>query len=83
METIERLELAQRTRDRNARTWLTLDFGGVMAPLAGMEADLDTIAMPSIENYLIISDEAWGIKESQRDRSIEMSQAEIDSGCSS
>jgi len=78
MDTIEKQELATRTRQRNALTWLSLDYGGVMAPLVDMEADLDAMAAPSIENYLAISDEAWDIKEDQRDQSVELSQAEVD-----
>jgi len=78
MDTVEKQELAQRTRQRNALTWLTLDFGGVMAPLVDMEAELDALAAPSIENYMAISDEAWGVKETQRDKTVELSQAEVD-----
>ena len=75
---MEKLSLDTRTRQRNTFTWLTLDFGGIMAPLADMEAELDALASPGIENYMAISGEAWGIKEKQRDRTIELSQAEID-----
>lgn len=78
MDTVEKQELATRTRERAALTWLSLDYGGIMAPLVGMEADLDSIARPSIENFLAISDEAWGIKEFQRDRTVELSQFEVD-----
>ena len=78
MDTVEKQELATRTRERAALTWLSLDYGGVMAPLLGMETDLDSIARPSIENFLAISDEAWGIKEFQRDRTVELSQFEVD-----
>ena len=78
MDTIEKQSLAVRTRQRNALTWLSLDCGGIMAPLAPMEADLDDLAGSSIENFMAISDEAWGIKETQRDRTAELSQAEID-----
>jgi hypothetical protein len=78
MDTVEKQELATRTRQRNALTWLSLDYGGVMASLVNMEADLDTLAAPSIENFLAISDEAWGIKEDQRDKTVELSQAEVD-----
>ena len=58
MDTIEKQELATRTRQRNALTWLSLDYGGIMAPLVSMEADLNTLAAPSIENFMAISDEA-------------------------
>ncbi len=78
METVEKQELAARTRERNILTRLPLDYGGVMAPLGAMEADLDSIAASSIENYMAISDEAWGIKEDQRDKTVELSQAEVD-----
>ena len=75
---IDKQSLDARTRQRNTFTWLTLDFGGIMAPLADMEAELDALASPGIENYMAISGEAWGIREKQRDRTIELSQAEID-----
>jgi hypothetical protein len=78
METIEKLKLAQRTRNRNAQTWLSLDAGGILAPLVPLEIDLDTLASPCIENFMAISDEAWGIKEQQRDRTVELSQAEVE-----
>ena len=78
MDTVEKQELATRTRERNFLTWLSLDYGGIMAPLGLMEADLDTLATPSIENFLAISDETWGIKEDQRDKAVELSQAEVD-----
>jgi hypothetical protein len=76
--TTEKQSLAERTRQRNALTWLSLDYGGVMAPLVDMEADLDAIARFGIENFMAISDEAWGIKEHQRDQTVELSRAEID-----
>jgi hypothetical protein len=49
-----------------------------MAPLVGMETELDLMARPSIFNYMATSDEAWGIKEYQRDQTVELSQAEVD-----
>ena len=78
MDTVEKQSLATRTRQRNALTRFGFLYGGVMAPLEDLEADLDAMALPSIENYIAISDEAWGIKETQRDRTIEVSQQEID-----
>ena len=78
MDTVEKQELATRTRERNALTWFSLDYGGVMAPLVSMEADMDTMAAPSVENFMAISDEAWGIKEDQRNKTVELSQAEVD-----
>jgi hypothetical protein len=78
MDTIEKQSLVARTRQRNALTWLPLDYGGIMDPLASMEADLDTLAVAGIENFMAISDETWGTKEDQRDRTIELSQNEID-----
>lgn len=70
--------LADRTRQRAGLTWLAMDFGGVMAPLADMAAELDDLGRASIENYLAIGDEAWSIKEGQRDRTLEFGQAEVD-----
>lgn len=78
MDTVDKQSLAAHTRQRNALTWLTLDSGNILAPLVPLETDLDTLASLGIENFMAISDEAWGIKEAQRDRNIEVSQAEVD-----
>lgn len=78
MDTVEKQELAGRTRERNSLTWLSLDFGGLMAPLADIEAEMDLMARPSIFNHMAVSDESWGIKEYQRDKTVELGQAEVD-----
>jgi len=78
METVDKQSLATRTRQRNALTWLSLDYGGIMGPLLPLETELDALARPGIENFMAISDEAWGIKEGQRDKTVELSQAEVD-----
>ncbi len=77
METLEKINLAQRTRLRNDSLWITLDWGGLMNPLATQQAIMDVLAQPGIENFMAISDENWGIKEFQRDRSYGLDQAEI------
>jgi len=66
--------LTDRTRARNRAVWVGLLTD---TPLAEHEAQLDSLALPTIESYLAITDEMFAIKESQRDRSIEQSQAEI------
>ena len=78
MATNELLDLAQRTRDRNAQIWRTLDFGGIMIPLLSKAADLDTLGNPSIESFIAISAGTWGEKEYQRDRTVILNQAEVD-----
>jgi hypothetical protein len=78
METVDKQSLDARTRQRAALTWLALDYGGIMAPLASLGRDLNALAKSGIENFMTISDETWGIKEAQRDRTIALSQAEID-----
>lgn len=78
MEALDKQSLDIRTRQRAALTWLTMDFGGVMAPLADMQSELDALALPGIGSYMDINDEAWGIKEAQRDRTVELSQVEVD-----
>jgi len=66
--------LLDRTRARNRGVWVGL-LGDT--PLADQEAKLDSLALPTIEGYLAITDEMFAIKESQRDRTIEQNQAEI------
>lgn len=78
MEALDKQSLDTRTRQRAALTWLTMDFGGVLAPLADLQTELDALALPSIGSYMDINDESWGIKEAQRDKTIELSQAEVD-----
>jgi hypothetical protein len=78
MESLDKQSLDTRTRQRAAQTWLTMDFGGVLAPLADIQMELDALGLPSIGSYMDINDESWGIKEVQRDRTIELSQAEVD-----
>jgi hypothetical protein len=77
MEELDKQNLNLRTRQRADMTWLTMDFGGVLAPLAEVQAQLNSLALPSIESYMAINDEAWGIKEIQRDRTVELSQVEV------
>ena len=76
-DAIEKNQLIDRTRLRNASLWLTLDWGGLMTPLAGQQVLLDSLGQPGIESFMAISDENWGIKEFQRDRTHELDQAEI------
>jgi|WetSurMetagenome_2_1015567.scaffolds.fasta_scaffold04877_6 hypothetical protein len=78
MEDLDKQSLDTRTRQRAALTWLTMDFGGVLAPLADIQTELNALALPSIGSYMDINDESWGIKEVQRDRTIELSQTEVD-----
>ena len=77
MSAIEKIQLAQRTRDRNDALWITLDWGGLMTPLATQQVTLDSLAQAGVENSLAISDEIWGIKEYQRDRTHELNLAEV------
>ena len=74
MDAIEKNQLNERTRERNASLWISLDWGGLMAPLAAQQVALDHLARPGIENFMAISDETWGIKEYQRDRTYTLEQ---------
>lgn len=78
METLEKNELAQRTRERNASLWMILDWGGLLDPLTNQQADLNLLGQSGIENRMVVSDEAWEIKESQQTRKAELDQAEIE-----
>jgi len=77
MEETDKLQLTERTRLRNAGVWINLDWGGLMAPLEDRQDALNALGRTFVENYLAVSDEAWEIKESQRDRSFELDQEEI------
>jgi len=46
----------------------------LMTPLAVEQATLNGLAHPGIESFMAISDETWGIKEYQRDRTSELEQ---------
>ena len=77
MSTTEKINLTQRTHDRNDSLWIALDWGGLMTPLAAQQMALNTLAQPGIESFMAISDEIWGIKEYQRDRTHELNLAEV------
>ena len=77
METMDKIQLNDRTRDRAASLWISLDWGGLMTPLAAQQAALDNLAQPGIENFMAITEENWGIKEFQRDRTHELNLAEV------
>ena len=77
MAEIEKIQLNDRTRLRNNSLWISLDWGGLMAPLTAQQAALDSLGRPGIENFMAITEENWGIKEGQRDRTYELNQAEV------
>ena len=77
MPTIDKIQLDDRTRLRNNSLWIALDWGGLMTPLVAQQSALDSLAQPGIENFMAVSDENWGIKEAQRDRTYELNQDEI------
>ncbi len=77
-DAIEKTQLNDRTRARNASLWVALDWGGLMTPLAAQQAVLNSLGQPGIENYMAITEENWSIKESQRDRTFELDLAYIE-----
>jgi len=80
METLEKINLRERTRKRNESVWVNFDWGGLMAPLDDQQTALDALSRHFVENYIAIADEQLEIKETQRDRNFEIDQAEIDQG---
>ena len=78
MATLEDNQLADRTRRRNDKLWLTLDWGGLLDPLASQQAIEDNLGLPGIENYMAIADETWDIKSAQRDRTYEIDQFSVE-----
>ena len=75
-DAIEKNQLNDRTRLRNTSLWVGLDWGGLMTPLAAQQAVMDSLGQPGIESFMVITEENWGIKEVQRDRTYELNQAE-------
>ena len=78
MDTVERNQLNDRTRLRNDKLWLTLDWGGLLDPLSSQQAIEDSLGAPGIENYMAVADEPWDIKSAQRDRTYEIDQFAVD-----
>lgn len=77
MSITEKTELAVRTRLRNDSLWLTLDWGGLLDPLASQQEIMDSLGQSGIENFMAVADEPWDIKESQRDRTYEVDKFSI------
>lgn len=78
MESTDKIELLSRTRQRNMALRWPLDWGGILLPLVEKQRLMNELSTASVENYIAISEETWGIKEHQRDMTIAISQAEID-----
>jgi hypothetical protein len=74
MGKLEKNNLDDRTRARNDSLWIALDWGGLMTPLAAQQVALDSLARPGIESFMAITEENWGIKEFQRDRTYQVEQ---------
>jgi len=72
------MDLAQRTRLRNASLWIGLDWGGLLSPLATEQESLNLLHQGTVENFLIISNDAWDLKEAFLNRSSELDRAEVD-----
>ena len=73
----EKINLRDRTLTRNASVWVALDWGGLLDPLAIQQAVLNDLALGTVATHIAVSDENWGIKEYQRDRSYELDQTGI------
>ena len=80
MEGLDKINLRQRTLDRNTSTWVTMDWGGLLQPLTPQQEVLDSLGKGYVETFLAIGDEAWEIKETQRDRTDEVDLGEITQG---
>jgi len=80
MEGLDKVNLRQRTLDRNASTWITMDWGGLLQPLTPQQEVLDSLGRGYVETFLAIGEETWEIKEIQRDRTDEVEQGEITQG---
>ncbi|MDI6752783.1 MAG: hypothetical protein QME78_00125 [Thermodesulfobacteriota bacterium] len=74
-ESRDKLDLTERTRFRNRTVWVGLLAG---TPLAQNEALINILYQDMIEGYLAITDEAFALREHQRDLTTEQSRAEID-----
>jgi len=74
MDTQDKLDLARRTRERHVSLLTPLDWGGLMTPLADQQAAENLLAGAGVENAMAICDETMDIKESQRDKSVELEQ---------
>ena len=80
MEGLDKINLRQRTIERNTSTWVTMDWGGLLQPLTAQQEALDSLGRSYVETFLAIGEETWEIKEIQRDRTDEIDQAEVTQG---
>jgi hypothetical protein len=74
METQDKLSLVQRTRLRNTSLWTNMDWGGLLTPLEDQQTAENLLAKAGVENAMAVCDETWDIKESQRDKTIQLEQ---------
>jgi hypothetical protein len=68
----EKIELTQRTRERNGGLWIGLDWAGLLAPVAEREAARNLLHQETIEQSLAASNELWAVKEAERDTTADL-----------
>ena len=73
-DSIDKIQLRDRTRARHQSLWVRGSFGGIMAPIAAQQDALNLLAGAGVENSMAISDETWAIKEYERDKTNELDQ---------
>ncbi|MFA5381962.1 MAG: hypothetical protein WC356_02265 [Candidatus Micrarchaeia archaeon] len=76
-EATDKLNLVERTRERNNSLWVNMDLGGLLTPLDEQQTAENLLAGAGVENTMAVSDEVWDIKGGQRDRTAELERAGV------
>jgi len=72
VDSVEKIELRQRTRERDGSLWVNLDWAGILMPVAEHEATRNLMHQGTIEQSLAASDEILGVKETERDTATDL-----------
>jgi hypothetical protein len=74
MDTIDKVQLRERSRERSQSVFVPCELGGILSPVAGRHAALTILSQSGVENSMAIVDAAMDIKEYQRDKTHELEQ---------
>lgn len=70
-------DLKNRTLQRNDSLWASIDWGGLLAPVAADEALLNSLRSSRINAAVDIVDEVMRVREEQRDKAIAFGETEV------
>jgi hypothetical protein len=77
LANLEKINLQQRTLERNNSLWSVMGWGGLLQSIADQQAAEVMLAKPGIYNHIAVADEVWDIKSNQLHQTHELEEFAI------